>query len=152
MSYAVVLKSLRKRNKMTQVVAAKAIDVTSAYLSKIENGSKVPSMILLERISKVYKIPLSVINYLASQDEISKLKKPKELKAVQKLIDEMIQYLFFEESFTLTKYAEDFKNLRKLKVTAKKKRFEQKTGYDTQLAKPAKASEQRSKYGKRKIK
>lgn len=152
MSYATVLKSLRKKNKMTQVVAAKVIDVTSAYLSKIENGTKIPSMMLLKKMSIAYKVPLSIINYLASKEEISKLKKSKEFHALQQLIDEMIQYLFFEDDYNLKKFASDFKNVRKLKAELRAVESSKSKKYNKVISKPAKASESTPKYGKRKTK
>lgn len=51
-------KHLRKERGMTQGQLADAIGKTEHYITKLENGHSRPSMIVLERVAKVFQVSL----------------------------------------------------------------------------------------------
>ena len=53
------IKELRKKNGLTQAKLALMINVEQSYLSKLELGSRNPSLSLLEKIADAYGITLS---------------------------------------------------------------------------------------------
>lgn len=64
-----LLKSSRKNLGLSQIEAAKQLELSQPHLSQIENGALIPGKSALTKMSKVYKIPyLSLV--------ISSLKKP----------------------------------------------------------------------------
>jgi len=115
MSYATVIKSLREKRQLTQKQVAQACDITPEYLSKIENEVKLPSMTLLKKLSNVFSIPLSVINYMAiDNDEIPNDKAANYAK-VKSITDKIIDYVFVDEDFTFDALMTDLDELQKVK-------------------------------------
>ncbi len=55
------LKKLREEANLTQEQASKILDITKEYLSMLENGTRNPSDILKEKMSKLYKVEISDI-------------------------------------------------------------------------------------------
>lgn len=55
------VKNIRKVNKLTQVDFALSIEITQASLSQIENGTILPSLELVKRISDLYDISYNYI-------------------------------------------------------------------------------------------
>lgn len=54
------LKALRQRDNLTLASVAKAIHVSSAYLSRLENGHR-PSLGVVERLAKFFSVPLTAL-------------------------------------------------------------------------------------------
>ena len=55
-----VAKNIRKhreRRNLTQIELAAKLDVTQAYVAHLENGRKVPSLDMLERLGAALRIP-----------------------------------------------------------------------------------------------
>lgn len=150
MSYSVILKTLRKQKKLTQKEVASICDITSTYLSKIENNTKTPSMVLLKQLADVYDVPLSIINYLAIDENKIPNKNNPQFKKLKALIDKMVDYLFLDGSYELDEYLTDLKNIRKLKADLRLVESSKSKNYNNVISKPAKASEGKTKYGKRK--
>jgi len=112
MTYANILKTLREKRDLTQKEVAQVCDITPEYLSKIENNSKTPSMILLKKLAAAYNVPLSIIIYLvedAKPNTPNTSKKDKELKALK---NRMINYIFVEDNYKIATLRDDLKTLR----------------------------------------
>ena len=55
------LLALRKENKLTQIELAKMINFSDKAVSRWENGEVLPDLETLERIAKVYRVPLTYL-------------------------------------------------------------------------------------------
>lgn len=53
------IKKLRKEAGLTQEQLAEKVGVSRAYMGYVEQGRNTPSLEVLEKISKVLKVPLS---------------------------------------------------------------------------------------------
>jgi transcriptional regulator with XRE-family HTH domain len=53
------IKSLRREKELLQVELADIVDVSTGYISSIEQGLRYPSLKVLEKIAKALKIPVS---------------------------------------------------------------------------------------------
>lgn len=51
--------SLRKKNKFTQIELAKLINFSDKAISRWENGDVVPDIETLEKLSKIYQVPIT---------------------------------------------------------------------------------------------
>lgn len=60
------LKQYREDKNLTQLEASKILEINTIYLSHIENGRRNPSDSLKNKMSKLYKVPVTDI-FLASQ-------------------------------------------------------------------------------------
>ena len=56
-----IIKKYREQESLTQKELSEHIDVTSTYLSAIENGRKEPSLSLIRKISDALKTPYEVL-------------------------------------------------------------------------------------------
>jgi len=111
-----IVKLFRKNLYLTQVELAERCGITPEYLSKIENGSKTPSMELMKDICKVIDIPLPLV-LLLSIDEKELGKKNEEDKFVMKpIVETILSKLFSEDQFDIS--AID-KSIQQLKSTSK---------------------------------
>lgn len=61
MSIGKNIKILRASKEIRQKELAKTLGITQNYLSMIENGSKKPSLTLLEKLADILNVPLSMI-------------------------------------------------------------------------------------------
>jgi transcriptional regulator with XRE-family HTH domain len=57
--FAVRLRELRQKRRMTQEALAKKLDVSRAYLSRLEMGRHDPPLSLLRRIAKALRIDVA---------------------------------------------------------------------------------------------
>lgn len=55
------LKDLRKLRKLNQVEVAAAVDIDRAYLSRIENGEKSPSLELVASLADFYDVSIDYL-------------------------------------------------------------------------------------------
>ncbi len=53
------IQRMRKRSKLTQEKLAEKVGISITYMGFIEQGRYIPSVELLEKLSKALKIPLS---------------------------------------------------------------------------------------------
>jgi len=51
------LKEIRKKNGLSQLEASKNLNITSDYLSMLENGKRTCSIKLVNSLAKLYKVP-----------------------------------------------------------------------------------------------
>ncbi len=112
MTYAKILKTLREKRNLTQKEVAQVCDITPEYLSKIENNTKTPSMILLKKLAATYNVPLSIIIYLVEDSERKTTHESKEAKELKALKDRMINYIFVEDNYKIATLRDDLKTLR----------------------------------------
>jgi DNA-binding XRE family transcriptional regulator len=52
---------MRRYHQLSQIDLAEKLEISNTYLCEIEKGSKSPSMELLEKYSKIFKMPVSHI-------------------------------------------------------------------------------------------
>lgn len=88
------LRDIRRSRELTQIKAASKAKITQTYLSQIESNQKNPSNDVLEKLSKVYKVPVAIF-YFKAMDESdvlkSKLKMYRTLKpTTDTLINELL--------------------------------------------------------------
>lgn len=62
------IRANRQRLKLTQESLAEILNVTPDYISKIENGSKHPSLSVLEKLADIFKTDIYVLISGASVD------------------------------------------------------------------------------------
>ena len=62
------LRLLRVASNLKQTLLAKDLDVTSNYLSLIENGKKEPSLTFLKKFSRRLDAPLGYLLWIALED------------------------------------------------------------------------------------
>jgi transcriptional regulator with XRE-family HTH domain len=67
MDYGRAIRTARGIRRLTQRRLAGRIGIDSSYLSLIEANKRVPSLDVLERLSKVVKIPLYVLFLMGSE-------------------------------------------------------------------------------------
>lgn len=94
------LRKVREESKVSLSETARALGISKAYLSEIENGLKLPSDLLIRSLAKHYKIdeddlfnrygkiPMLAVEQLAEmpgfQNILSKIRRNKNLTEVQK--------------------------------------------------------------------
>lgn len=64
---AETLKEMRKKKGVSQEKLAEAIDSHQVYISEIENGKKIPSLVVLHKISIYFGIQMS--EFIATLEE-----------------------------------------------------------------------------------
>jgi|AntRauTorckE5430_2_1112549.scaffolds.fasta_scaffold14891_1 transcriptional regulator with XRE-family HTH domain len=70
------IKELRKLKKYKQSDFAEQCEITTTYLSLIENNKKNPSLDVLQKISNALEIPYPILAFLSmNPDEISEEKR-----------------------------------------------------------------------------
>jgi transcriptional regulator with XRE-family HTH domain len=52
------LRTIRKKNGLTQAELARRVGVSRSYINKIENGEAKPSLALLERIASILGVSI----------------------------------------------------------------------------------------------
>ncbi len=122
MQYAKIIKSFREQKGLFQKDVALACDITPEYLSKIENGAKLPSMVLLQKLANVFEVPLSAINFLALNDDKIPAHKKENYEEVKPIMDKMINYLFVEDTFDFSTLKKDLQDLKAKKDNRIKKK------------------------------
>jgi len=96
-----ILKLFRKNLYLTQVELAERCGITPEYLSKIENGSKTPSMELMKGICRVIDIPLPLILLLSIDNKDLGDSKGNEF-VIKPIIESILFKLFSENEFDIT--------------------------------------------------
>ena len=95
MNIGSALKEIRKKKGLRQFQVCKKAKITQTYLSQLETGAKNGSVQVLERLSKIYGVPVSFIYVLGTEEKdiaTNKLHLFRTLSPVIKsLIDEYIE-------------------------------------------------------------
>jgi transcriptional regulator with XRE-family HTH domain len=63
------LRLIRVYHDLKQKDAAKRLEISSSYLSEVENGHKAPTLELINRYSETFNIPVSAIMFFAEHVE-----------------------------------------------------------------------------------
>lgn len=63
------IKKIRQYSGHSQEWLAKKAGVNQSYLSQLENGKKEPSMALLKKIAKAFKLPVNVLAYAGTEEK-----------------------------------------------------------------------------------
>lgn len=69
MNYSRAIRTIRAARGISQQDLAKYIKLNASYISRIESGDRVPTLEVVELISKELKIPLYLLTLLASDKE-----------------------------------------------------------------------------------
>ncbi len=92
MNIGQAVKQVRKTKGMTQVTFCKKLGITQTYLSQVESGAKAnPSMALLNKVSKISNVPLSVIMWLSVEEKDIAKDKRKIFVSLKPSIDNLIK-------------------------------------------------------------
>jgi transcriptional regulator with XRE-family HTH domain len=83
--------SFRKKWGIDQKDLAKAIGVSTAYISIVESGKRKPNMKLLEKIAAYFEVPIYGLLHEAAKD--AGAYKNKKVKETLKTVDPIIQTL-----------------------------------------------------------
>lgn len=96
MNLGLAIKTARKsiEPNINQSEFAERLGVTQSYLSLIENNVKTPSIKLLERISKEFNIPLSVIFWMGIEPTDVSDDKRKDFRFLKPCIDSLIRAIY----------------------------------------------------------
>lgn len=93
-----VLTKLRKETIYTQGEVADKINISRTYLSQIEKNRRIPTIEMIEKLAKFYKVPLFYIFYFSHEEK--DLLKNNNLQVYRRLkptIDDLIDIVFFEK-------------------------------------------------------
>ena len=124
MYFGKTLKLFRTTKGLTQVEVAMSLDITPEYLSKLENDSKIPSMVLLNRISKVLGIPMQLLVFDSLEAEDLPLSKQATFEETKPLLTKLLNLLLIEEDTDykkVQKLLQELKNLRAKRLQKQKK-------------------------------
>ena len=124
MYFGKTLKLFRTTKGLTQVEVAMSLDITPDYLSKLENDSKIPSMVLLNRISKVLGIPMQLLVFDSLEAEDLPLSKQATFEETKPLLTKLLNLLLIEEDTDykkVQKLLQELKNLRAKRLQKQKK-------------------------------
>lgn len=69
MNYGKTFKTIRDEKMASRSIVAKGLGCTQSALSKIENGRVIPKQATIERLCKLYGIPLARFYCLAFESE-----------------------------------------------------------------------------------
>lgn len=84
------IKSIREKRRITKSELARLIDVSPAYITMLENGSKKnPSIDILKKIAKILKVPLSELINDMKYDVTCRLNRNIDFKIIKKYREEM---------------------------------------------------------------
>lgn len=88
------IKELRIKKALRQTELADKCNMTQAYLSKIENNQKEPTLSILKTIAGALEVPLPVLFFLSLTDEDIDPKKRDAFKIIEPSIKGMIHNFF----------------------------------------------------------
>ena len=81
------LRLIRVFHDLKQVELAERLGVSKSHLSEIEKGSKTPSLDLIERYSREFKLPASSIMFFAEELPQARIGERARSKIAGKVID-----------------------------------------------------------------
>ena len=88
------LKELRQGHKQTWM--AKQIGISQTHLSLVESGKKEPSLTLLKKYARYFKIPLPVLLWFSLTDQDIPEEKRAMFLPLKHTVDSLIKDLFTE--------------------------------------------------------
>lgn len=90
MDLALAFRKVRFEKNWQQGVVAKKARISQTYLSQIESGDKVPSQTVINKLLKVYNVPMIVIAWLGMEEKDIQPKKKEEFTIVKPAMDGLI--------------------------------------------------------------
>ncbi len=115
MYFGKIIKLFRKNSKKTQVELASLLDITPEYLSKLENGSKTPSIELLKKLSQILDIPLPLFLFLSTDESDLTPEKRERFNQFKPVIDQLLIQIFDEPILDVDSIGSGLKDLSKLR-------------------------------------
>jgi transcriptional regulator with XRE-family HTH domain len=88
-----VLKQLRQRRGLTQMEVVKKAKVSQTYISQLESGAKEPSLTMLRKLGKIYKVPPQLIQTMAMDESDVPKANLKLFGQLKPVIDDIINQL-----------------------------------------------------------
>lgn len=88
------IRTLRKNKLMNQENFASSLGITQSYLSLIEKGHRKPSLEVLQKMSDILNIPLSVLFWFGIEREDVEEKKKYAYDILKPTIDNLINEVF----------------------------------------------------------
>jgi XRE family transcriptional regulator, regulator of sulfur utilization len=85
------LKEVRLKKGLRQGNFAKQIGISQTFISQIENGSRNPSLDLLQKIASFYQLPLAVLLWFSVDEADIQEGKQRAFKLMKPSIDAMIE-------------------------------------------------------------
>jgi XRE family transcriptional regulator, regulator of sulfur utilization len=86
----------REKRGMTQRELASLSQLSSTYLSQIENGWKEPAIATLKLIAKALKVPLPVLFFMSMTEEDVPTEKKEAYKMLAPSLANIVDHLFLE--------------------------------------------------------
>ncbi|MEH6478144.1 MAG: helix-turn-helix transcriptional regulator [Sneathiella sp.] len=81
------LRLIRVFHDLKQFEAAERLGISKSHISEIEKGNKTPSLDLIERYSKEFRIPVSAIMFFAEELPNAKRGNATKTKIASKVVD-----------------------------------------------------------------
>lgn len=92
------LRMVRTFHRMKQQDLAVKLKISGSYLSEIENGTKSPSMEILEKYSDIFGIPVSTLMHFSERLDERKFSERVRVKAGDKIL-RMLEWVAEGEHF-----------------------------------------------------
>lgn len=81
------LRLIRVFHDLKQIELAEKLGISSSYLSELESGTKVPSLELIERYSREFRIPTSAIMFFSEQLPLARRGESAKTMIASKVLD-----------------------------------------------------------------
>ena len=94
MNIGIALLKARKDKGLRQTEVSKRTKLSQTYLSQIESGKKVPSIDVIEKLSKEYSIPFAIMMWYGITDKDVKKDKLTIYHKLKPTIDNLIKDIF----------------------------------------------------------
>lgn len=94
MNIGKALKDTRLKSGLRQNLVADKTGVSQCYLSSIENGGKVPSIEVIEKLCDFYKMPVAIVLFRAIDIKDIPQRKREAWRLLSPSINEMIDRCF----------------------------------------------------------
>ena len=87
------LRLLRVFHEMKQGQLAQKLEISTSYVSEIENGNRSPSLEVIQKYSDLFKIPVSSIMFFSEQIDDAKTIKNTAQKSKKAIATKVISFL-----------------------------------------------------------
>lgn len=94
MNIGKALKETRIKADLRQKIVAEKTGITASYISQVESGKKNPSIEIIEKLCKLYKIPVAIIMWKAIDVKDVIPSKRETFSTLSPTINDMINRIF----------------------------------------------------------
>lgn len=91
------IKEIRKRRNFSQKAFAVECEISPTYLCQIENGTRTPTLDLLDKMSQKLKIPLPVLSFLTLDAKSVQPDKVEAFSKIKPAIMALVEEFFLQE-------------------------------------------------------